>query len=290
MPKPMDDKEVRKYLEAFADGELDVEQNLRVLEHMSMNPQATRRAMHQQQLRQAVERAMKECSPAAPSDLRAKIEAIASQANDDDAVTLKQMRAAKHDRGILAVLRRWTPAIAAAVILVVTASIWFQMRQDAAQPGLPVYQVDARTAGRIDRRHETCAAALDRLSKAHDFGKEVGILPEKVKEFLAMNEGVPVLDLSSIGYEYAGAGQCGAAGGKSVHVVYRGKDKPPISLWIRADSEGEVTIDEGKVYVATPADIAHPILIWRRNTTVFYLTGMPVKELMTPAWELATAR
>jgi len=49
----MKESEIRKYLPAFADGELDVEQNLKVLEHMAMDPKATRRVMHQQQLKQA---------------------------------------------------------------------------------------------------------------------------------------------------------------------------------------------------------------------------------------------
>ena len=290
MPKPMDDKEVRKYLEAFADGELDVEQNLRVLEHMAMNPQATRRAMHQQQLRQAVERVMKEDSPPPPADLRAKIEAIAARADEDEAATLKQMQQAKKDRGVLAVLRRWTPAIAAAVILVVTASLWFQMGSRAQASDLPVHLVDAKIAGKLDRRHSACSETLDSLYKADEFGKEIDVLPEKVKAFLQMNDGVPVLDLSSLGYEYAGAGRCGATGGTSVQVVYRAKDKPPLSLWIRADTENEVKSEQGKRSSATPEGVPHPILIWLRDNVVFYLTGMPEQELRKPAWELATAR
>ena len=46
-------KECKKYLAAFADGELDVDQNLRLLEHMKMDPNATARVAHQQQLREA---------------------------------------------------------------------------------------------------------------------------------------------------------------------------------------------------------------------------------------------
>ena len=63
MSKSMDSKEILRYVEAFADGELDVEQNLRVLEHMAMNPTATRRVLHQQQLRQAVERVIRQVTP-----------------------------------------------------------------------------------------------------------------------------------------------------------------------------------------------------------------------------------
>jgi len=70
MSESMDDKTIRKYLAAFADGELEVEQNLRVLEHAAMNPQATRRVMHQQQLRRAVGAPMASHAPAAPPWLR----------------------------------------------------------------------------------------------------------------------------------------------------------------------------------------------------------------------------
>ena len=73
----MDDKEVRKYLAAFADGELEVEQNLRVLEQMAMNPQATRRVMHQQQLRRAIKRSIDESTPEDSDRLRETISDLA---------------------------------------------------------------------------------------------------------------------------------------------------------------------------------------------------------------------
>ena len=50
--------ECKKYLAAFADGELDVDQNLRLLERMKMDPNATARVTHQQQLRENVCRSL----------------------------------------------------------------------------------------------------------------------------------------------------------------------------------------------------------------------------------------
>src|SRR6185295_16269856 len=73
---PADEKDLRKYLTPFADGELDVEQSVRVLEHMAMNPQATQREMHQQQLRQAIGRHLLARAPSAPPDLKARLETL----------------------------------------------------------------------------------------------------------------------------------------------------------------------------------------------------------------------
>ena len=69
----MDSKECKKYLAAFADGELDVDQNLRLLERMKMDPNATARVTHQQQLRDSVCRCMTGDCPPLPSSLQQSI-------------------------------------------------------------------------------------------------------------------------------------------------------------------------------------------------------------------------
>jgi len=68
-----EEQELRRFVAAFADGELDVSDNLRLLEHMAMHPQTTRRVMHQQQLRQLVQWSMRDAAPAPPEYLRRAI-------------------------------------------------------------------------------------------------------------------------------------------------------------------------------------------------------------------------
>ena len=74
----MNPKHLHKFLSAFADGELAIEQNLRILKRMALDPQTTRRVMHRQQLHKMVRRAMDDPALKAPETLRAQIVKLAS--------------------------------------------------------------------------------------------------------------------------------------------------------------------------------------------------------------------
>src|SRR5688572_13437752 len=74
----MPQSDPRKFLAAFADGELDVTQSLAVLEHMALHPDATRRVMHQQQLRHAVAQTLSGSAAPVPEPLRARVAALAA--------------------------------------------------------------------------------------------------------------------------------------------------------------------------------------------------------------------
>jgi mycothiol system anti-sigma-R factor len=64
-------KEFRKFLYAFADGELETRENLEVLEHLNMCPSCTRKVAMQQELRAAVTRVCP--SEPAPDALRERV-------------------------------------------------------------------------------------------------------------------------------------------------------------------------------------------------------------------------
>lgn len=159
MSKPMDNKESRKYLAAFADGELDVEQNLRVLEHIAMNPDATRRVMHQQQLRQSVRRSMRAQAPATPQALRDQITGMAAGSRLDPA--------GSPDDAVLSRIGRWLPTAVAAIlllaaILVATSVIAARRHGDFSGP------LDARTVLAFQQRHVECASMPGRLQGAEN--------------------------------------------------------------------------------------------------------------------------
>lgn len=77
MAQGMNPKHLRKFLSAFADGELATEQNLRILKRMALDPQTTRRVMHRQQLRKMVRRAMDDPALKAPETMRPQIVKLA---------------------------------------------------------------------------------------------------------------------------------------------------------------------------------------------------------------------
>jgi len=297
MPEPMDDIELRKYVEAFADGELDVESNLRVLERMAMSPDATRRVVHQQELRRMVDRAMREQTPAVPAALRAKIEALTRPAAHAERAAMRHGASPIAGR-----IGRWAWPAAAAMIALAAVGLWLanrppsETRPRIAAPdknnhpfAAPVFAAnliaDDRPA-RMGRKHDRCAEQIQNLRGIEQFTREVEAIPRDVENFLGIGGSMPVLDLSSVGYEFAGAGPCGLPGGKAVHLVYNPIDpaeqNASVSLWIRADA-GEVQVEEGKVYAANPNDAAHPILVWRRGNVVYYLAGQATSRMLDAA-------
>ena len=311
MPAPHDDNDLRKYIEAFADGELDVETNLRVLERMAMNPQATQRVMHQQELRRLVDRAMREQTPAVPADLRAKIEAMSQQAAVESASA--PSRSSDGSRlSFATLLRRWAPALAASILLAVAIFLWSSNRSNNVTPepsdpprqafhdgtfDAPIFRTDlveSSRAGRMGNRHENCAAKIEALVGTDKLSKNVSEIPAKIAAYLGPQISVPIPDLSGLGYEFRGAGTCSLPGGKAVHLVYKPIDgtnrTDSMSLWIRGDEAGQVQIEEGRLYTPTDSDSPHPIMVWRRGSAVYYLVGNTNSRLTDAASALYAAR
>ncbi len=268
----MDDNDLqhdlRRYIEAFADGELDVETNLRILERMAMNPKATQRVMHQQQLRRLVDQAMREQTPQVPAGLRSRIMAISAAAALDESGR-RAARAASPSSFLLR-LRAWLPAAAAVLVVALGFYLWSINRSGTGErqepkvvinpvtpvtPSIPVtpdkpdpskatlrladldrpvYREDLMETGRVSRmgtRHESCSSKIDNLYRADDFSTVLTEVPAKIAKYLGPQINVSLPDLTELGYKYRGAGACSLPGGKAVHLVYR-----PIDSAIRSDS------------------------------------------------------
>lgn len=293
----MDHKEIRKYLAAFADGELDVEQNLCVLEQMAMNPQATRRVMHQQQLRQVVDRAMREMTPPVSDDLRARLENLAEQ-TPATVPNSESENATPSDDGkptVLARIAPWVPAIAAAILLAASATFWFMGQPQQTIPSQSITVVrapkllDSRRIDVLESRHVACTKRIEELHNAALFGRVIADVPAKMTNFLG-EQTTPVLDLSALGYQFSGAGECAAPGAKAVHLVYREQDAPvateALSLWVRADKDHEIKIQSGKLYEVPRPNESGSIVMWRRNEAVYYLVGDAAEEVKNAALAL----
>ncbi len=269
MSGSLDDKTVRKYLAAFADGELEVEQTLKVLEHMAMNPEATRRVMHQQQLRQAVQRAVVDAAPDVTPELRAAVARIAEEAPAASAEPSETPRATPARPTAL----RWIPAAAAALLLVASVAVFLAAREEAAAPGGTA--VPASLAKRLQMRHEECSAQIQRLQGQSDFPADLVELPAAVVHHVG-GGAIASLDLTALGYAFEAAGKCSVPGKPAVHMIYRalpetGRDDA-LSLWIKA-YEQVPDIRENRLYFGTDADAPQTILLWRRGHVIYYLVG-----------------
>jgi len=270
----MTQHEARKYLAAFADGELDVEQNLKVLGQMAMDPTNTRRVLHQQQLRKACAEAMDGPEHRCPDELRTQI----SDLLDAEGPRASSDADAKPRSGagspVIARIGHWLPAAVAAVLLLGATAVCFSPRVgDAGGSGAIV------TAGQFElfnRRHSSCSKDLTKLYAGIQSPTDVAALPGTIDDYFGDTAGSidSALDLSVLGYDFQRVGLCSIPGKGAVHVVYRaaeGADDRSLSLWIKPD-QGDLPITADMMHTARSAD-GKPVLIWKHNGRVYYLFG-----------------
>lgn len=285
----MDQSQVNPYLAAFADGELDLAQNLWVLQRVKDEPGAAASVRHQQQLRDAVARAMvtqnggqvavpqpllrksgesgSASAILAPVDLRARIEAML-----DDKVTRRPVPA------VAGRIRRVGQVAAVAAVLALGGGvIWTvahrtsdTMEMIADRSIIPAAQVT-----RLARRHVDCSHMIQRLRQFADAPDQLEEMPSFFSAYLGGHV-YGSLDLSGVGYRFERVGSCRIPGERGAHLIYRaapesGRDDA-ISLWMAPDN-GSVSIKPDTLYRVRGADQPHPIVVWRHDGIVYYLVG-----------------
>ncbi len=288
MAESLNEHEVRKYLDAFADGELDVEQNLRVLEHMAMNPTTTRRVMHQQQLHQAVKRALDQDTPVVPDSLRKRIEQLAQtvtlDADQGDRFRSDATQQAMGGgRSVLARIGRWVPLIAAAVFFISALAVLSVANKSGST-------ISDTNYIRFVSRHTICSRKIEKLARVELFPQNIEELPPALAQFLG-GPAAMGLDLSSLGYEFQAVGECNVPGDKSVHLIYRAKDDPTgddtLSLWIRRFA-GSPDISSDRFYAVAGSDAANPLIFWRQGGMIYYLVGNSFDRVDSAAKRIRT--
>ncbi|MEM6458593.1 MAG: hypothetical protein AAF710_04305 [Planctomycetota bacterium] len=278
----MSPDEDRELMPAFADGELDAEQNLRALEQMAADPTQTRRVVHQQQLRRACGRAMgggetHRC----PDELRRQIEAM----------TPAGETAGSTRPDVLATIGRWAAPLAAAAVLLIVGFVSLNaFRTDASGGG---YTADglitASLANTFGKRHRQCSVGEAIPYGTELFPAEIGQLDDALVEHVGQELDGAALDLSTLSYDYRVAGVCPLPGGDAVHVIYENPDGRTLSLWIKR-YDGQPTLDPGVPYVPPSDHTDTPMMVWREADMVFYLVGDTMGDLRAaqPAIRLAS--
>lgn len=298
MSKAMDKHELRKYLAAFADGELDVEQNLRVLDSIKMDPDAAARVAHQHELRVAVDRTLRGMTPATPAALRERLERVLAEPTGP----AEQQSADVAGRiGARPPYRRLWQAASIAAVLAVGAFVVTSARQHLGLPPAGpsfVQSVEAETiiptaqVNTFARKHLNCAQVIERLRTFEDSPHEISEVPGFISLKLGRT-GYDMLDLSGIGYEFLKIGPCRIPGTQSTHLIYKSTPQTgrndALSLWIAPD-DGSLKIAEDTMYKIRGADCAHPLVVWRHAGMAYYLIGDSYPSVHQAYQTLASAR
>lgn len=279
----MSEKLDKNTIGAFADGELDVQQNLQVMSEMAQNPDTAKQVLHQQQLRETVKRNMAEQAPALPDTLRSQIEAMMVEQPVEQALVTSNKGTNYDGPRVIGRVGNWVPAAVAAVLLIAALPGYFAMTNQGSRPAgsgsvvragysdlIPFSQTQ-----RFARRHVSCSRLVDKMLHADKFPQDLHKVPKAVTDFIGTDP-VPNLDLSAMGYEFSQMGECIIPGDQSVHLIYRATESSgkadSISLWMRR-YDGKPAIDAEQLYVLADETTPHPVIMWRQEGMIYYVAG-----------------
>jgi hypothetical protein len=296
----MDDLHFFDDAAALVDGELDEPALARVLEKLARDPELARQALAARRLKMAVARQMQGQAPALPDALRQRVAALMDDGpmQSQEAVETRRPVATATSANPIGRIGRWAPALVAAMLLL--AALIARVAPLATDMPGPGWDSEASYAAvlpasqmsRFASRHERCQFQRQMIREIADFPTQVERAPASIEAIIGSKPHT-TLDLSALGYTFWKAGECGIPGGASVHLMYRATDESLpskwLSLWIVRD-EGQLDMEEGITFVATPPNAAHPIIVWRDNGTIYYLVGDAMPVVRQAAVQLAMRR
>lgn len=190
-----------RYLGAFADGELETDRNVEALEHLNSCEACAGKVAQIRKLKEALARGFNQ-------------QEIPEGLADDVRVGI--WREADKPPGGVGRIHRWVVPLgmAAAIVFVWQASLWFDGGGETGGPGR---DVEARFVSNARTRHRDCT----RLGAAHH-RTGLALDAESLRRAFGEELGLPVLapDLSSFGYRLQSADTCGMGKSPGAHIVY----------------------------------------------------------------------
>lgn len=203
----------RKYVGAFADGELEVNENLRALEHLSMCPACAGKVEEINGMREALRRVYG--TTAVPTDLATRIRV----ALDTDAeAAVDEFADPPPVTALLARVRRYLVPLAAAAIVLIAVAVWHGVIQTGAIPG-SVTMVTGRAVADIREQHRSCLLRKHAARHVLTRALEPRTVEIQLENELKLNVLAP--ELTSAGFEFLAAGPCGVMGHRGAHVQYQ---------------------------------------------------------------------
>ena len=261
----------RRYLYAFADGELPVKENCEVLDHLKMCPGCSRIASEQHELRIALRRSLNRVP--VPEGLAERIRSSLEHPVES---------AAPQPRG--RIWRLIVPTAAAASLALAATTYWMIPRGNEPAPVTPIKLPERGDVAiqQIVKTHEACCE-----KRAAHQGSNLPTQPTELaaaleKHFNGLLD-ITVPDFSAEGYSLESANYCGFTKNGGAHLVYVSKGKNPRRLsffvvprWSSVDDCGyyKGVGDEFMRKFAFPhMKSTHSVVAWHDNQTTFICVG-----------------
>ena len=279
-----DEHNIRQAIMAYADGELDAEQRAAMLGYVTANPEWLTVLRDLERLRATARRVMRDSTPAVPDTVRQRITALAPAA----ALPIGKTSDAPQPF-------RWRPlaaAAAVALLLGLAGGLMIPSRPPRS-PAAAAPTVPLTLAAAVTRVHVDCS----RFPLAGHAGPfpttgPAAALADSVRQAFHADATHP--DLSSLGFEFVGAGPCRVPLDGTIHLLYRAADpnrRETLSVFVQAD-RGQIDLPLRQMAVMTAATEPHPAYVWRADGAVFFLVAdaADVADKARDVVQLALAR
>jgi len=212
----------RKFVGAFADGELDVSSNLDALEHLNMCPRCSGRVTEIQALKATLRRQQ---AVTAPASLRERVtQSLRELAEIEPAVDVGPASATEveSNRVIGGFFSRWALPLGMAAAVLVACVVWWMQPQPTPAPGTMTVQARQAVAD-ICAQHSACVAGHGFDHFDPKVGRDAQLASMQLSDSLSLPVLVP--DLCDYGMEFVGADRCGVRGRKGAHALYHCTEK-----------------------------------------------------------------
>lgn len=256
----------RKFVGAFADGELDVAQNLEALEHLNVCRDCAAHVANITNLKTAIRRIYGRAET--PNALRDQVLATlktAARGSPQEVRTNSQAPSPPQHR-LMAPL-----GMAAAIVVAVT--VWQAWPAPSPKSGA-ITVVPGQTVRDVRTQHQRCLKA-GALHHAADLPRTFSGIERLLSAELKLKVLAP--DLSAHGFALVGADRCGILGRKGAHLLYRSVVSPTaISIftvvhlgWLRsADHQGD-----GRYAYMSGSDDGIAVLAWHDGPQTYVACG-----------------
>ncbi len=275
---------VRKFLYAFADGQLGVRANCEVLDHLKMCPACSRLVDEHHALRAAVGRVL--ASVKTPESLRGQVHERLNMAADGGHGVVRMLSWRR---------RTASTAIAAGLLLAVTGAWWTISSHNRASSmsAVPVrVEAGPTAATMIAEVHRLCLANPAR-HQSPDLPRDRTQIASAINQHFTGRIATVAPNLTRFGYEFESANFCGIdaqASHEGGHLIYASADhRSRISLFSvprldRLDQYPEHAGPSPDGYlqyeVAQEGGTKLSILAWHRNATSYACCGnLPIEKL-----------
>ncbi|QDU70322.1 anti-sigma factor [Mucisphaera calidilacus] len=293
----MADNQHKITLMAYADGELDVEQTIKLLGEAGLCKNDEDCIRQAQQLRKACRSCLDDpASTKTPDSLADCIKAAFDQEQEGNPQPdFQASTRIENHKPVAGRITPWIPSGVAALFLLSGLAFWTntllqiqngpngtRTAQNTTLMNAPGTQIALAEFDAFAGRHGECARNTALMHDSLKLPTNIQALPGALGDYFgdSFDQTMP-MDLAVLGFHYVKAGKCTLPTDGAIHVLYKpapdtqatSPDAPAISLWISTKPGALASsLPQDHLFSAQTSE-GKPVFIWRINGLSYFLVG-----------------